>query len=124
MGIVGNLARSAYGYASLRTLSVSRAQRALATAATHPRRFVICLPYLKSGGAERVAANIAHAFSHLYGADSVAVLVTDWSGLVVRLIFPENVFANYPHGVHTYPLSSDEIVRNVRSDKELGHDRA
>jgi hypothetical protein len=25
---------------------------------------------------------------------------------------------------HTYPLSSDEIVRNMRPDKELGHDAA
>jgi len=30
----------------------------------------------------------------------------------------------HTRGVHTYPLSSDEIVRNIRSDKELGHDTA
>jgi glycosyltransferase involved in cell wall biosynthesis len=99
MGIARRLARNAYAHASLQTLSIRRAQRRLASVATRHRRFVICLPYLKSGGAEKVAANLAHAFSHLYGPDSVAVLVTDWSGLVVRLIFPENVFTSYPQGV-------------------------
>jgi glycosyltransferase involved in cell wall biosynthesis len=99
MGIARRLVGHAYAHASLRTLSIRRAQRRLATVATRPRRFVICIPYLKSGGAEKVAANLAHAFSQLYGPDSVAVLVTDWSGLVVRLIFPENVFTSYPRGV-------------------------
>jgi glycosyltransferase involved in cell wall biosynthesis len=71
----------------------------LAEFAAERRRFVICIPYLKSGGGERVAANLAHALSHLYGPDSVAVLVTDWSGLIVRLIFPENVLTSYPPDV-------------------------
>jgi glycosyltransferase involved in cell wall biosynthesis len=71
----------------------------LAAFSTQQRRFVICIPYLKSGGGERVAANLAHAFSHLYGPESAAVLVTDWSGFVVKLIFPENVLNSYPQGV-------------------------
>ena len=89
----------AYARASFRTTSIRRAQRRLTHSATQRRRFVICIPYLKSGGGERVAANLAHALSHLYGPDSVAVLVTDWSGFVVRLIFPENVFTSYPPAV-------------------------
>ena len=65
----------------------------------------------KSGGAERVAANLAQAFSLLYGPDSVAVLVTDWSGLA----FPENVFASYPRGV--------PIIKVVALSRASFHER-
>ncbi|MBO0801402.1 MAG: hypothetical protein J2P31_21490, partial [Blastocatellia bacterium] len=59
-----------------------------------------------------MAANLAHALSHLYGPDSVAVLVTDWSGFVVRLIFPENVFNSYPRGV---PILNIVALRQASS---------
>ena len=99
MGIVMRLAGAVYARATLRTHAVRKAQRRLDTLAARGCRFLICIPYLKSGGAERVAANLAHALAHLYGPESVAVLVTDWSGLMVRIVFPENVFNNYPSGV-------------------------
>lgn len=76
--------------------AIRKAQRRLDVLAAQGCRFLICIPYLKSGGAERVAANVAKALTHLYGADSVAVLVTDWSGLMVRLLFPENSANSYP----------------------------
>jgi glycosyltransferase involved in cell wall biosynthesis len=76
--------------------AIRQAQRRLDALAAQGCRFLICIPYLKSGGAERVAANLTKALTHLYGADSVAILVTDWSGLVVRLFFPENSASNYP----------------------------
>src|SRR5689334_17959939 len=99
MGIVTRLAGAVYRRGTLRARAVKTAQRRLDALAVRGCRFLICIPYLKSGGAERVAANLAHALSHLYGPESVAVLVTDWSGLVVRIIFSENVFNNYPIGV-------------------------
>ena len=99
MGVTKRLVSTAVSWASFKTASVRSAQRRLAKFSTQRRRFVICIPYLKSGGGERVAANLAHALSHLYGPDSVAVLVTDWSGLVVRFIFPENVLTSYPPDV-------------------------
>src|SRR4026209_1898321 len=99
MGVTKRLVSTVVSWASFKTASVRSAQRRLAKFSTQRRRFVICIPYLKSGGGERVAANLAHALSHLYGPDSVAVLVTDWSGLVVRLIFPESVLTSYPPDV-------------------------
>ena len=99
MAIVTRLARAVYARGTFRTQAIRNAQHRLDTLAASGCRFLICIPYLKSGGAERVAANLAHALSHLYGPESVAVLVTDWSGLVVRIIFSENVFNNYPRGV-------------------------
>jgi hypothetical protein len=99
MKVARRVVGEACAYASLRTSSIRRAQGRLAKFATQRRRFIICIPYLKSGGGERVAANLAHALAHLYGPDSVAVLVTDWSGFVVRLIFPENVLTSYPPDV-------------------------
>jgi glycosyltransferase involved in cell wall biosynthesis len=108
MGVAKRLVNTAVSWASFKTASVRSAQRRLTNFSTQRRRFVICIPYLKSGGGERVAANLAHALSHLYGPDSVAVLVTDWSGLIVRLIFPENVLTSYPSDVpilNIVPLS-------------------
>ena len=95
-GVARRLMRTTCDHVTLRTRSIRRAQQRLDILAAKGCRFLICIPYLKSGGAERVAANLAHALSELYGPDSVAILVTDWSGLAVRLIFPENVFTSYP----------------------------
>lgn len=106
MGIAMRLARAVYTRGTLRTSAIKKAQRRLDALAARGCRFLICIPYLKSGGAERVAANLAHALSHLYGPESVAVLVTDWSGLVVRLIFSENVFTNYPSGVRIVDVTA------------------
>jgi len=116
MGVARRLVRGVYAHASLQTRSIRRAQRGLATFATQRRRFIICIPYLKSGGGERVAANLAHALSHLYGPDSVAVLVTDWSGFVVRLIFPENVFTSYPRGV---PIVDIVALSRAKNDQRV-----
>jgi glycosyltransferase involved in cell wall biosynthesis len=119
MKVARRVVSETYAYASLRTSSIRCAQRRLAKFAMQRRRFVICIPYLKSGGGERVAANLAHALSHLYGPDSVAVLVTDWSGFVVRLIFPENVLTSYPPDVPILKIVSlgrapyDERVWNL-----------
>jgi glycosyltransferase involved in cell wall biosynthesis len=106
MGIVVRLARAVYTRGTFRTHAISKAQGRLDALAARGCRFLICIPYLKSGGAERVAANLAHAFSNLYGPESVAVLVTDWSGLMVRLIFSENVFNNYPRGVEIVDITA------------------
>jgi len=106
MGIVMRLASAVYTRGTLRTFAVRKAQRRLDALAARGCRFLICIPYLKSGGAERVAANLAHALSHLYGPESVAVLVTDWSGLFVRIIFSENVFNNYPSGVQIIDVTA------------------
>jgi glycosyltransferase involved in cell wall biosynthesis len=80
---------------------------------------VICIPYLKSGGGERVAANLANAFSHLYGPESVAVLVTDWSGFVVSVIFPENVRNSYPQGVPIVDIAALNRMRKERRAWDL-----
>src|SRR5262245_9372237 len=98
-GVGRRLIGATFEAATLRTGSIRRAQRRLDKLAASSCRFLICLPYLKAGGAERVAANLTHALTHLYGPESVAILVTDFSGLLVRLIFPENVFNSYPPGV-------------------------
>jgi glycosyltransferase involved in cell wall biosynthesis len=52
-----------------------------------PYRVIICIPWLNTGGAERVAANLAAAFRNLYGEGSVAVLVMDFSPTEVRKLF-------------------------------------
>jgi hypothetical protein len=98
-GVMRRIAGAAYARATFRTNSIRKAQRRLDTLAARGSRFLVCIPYLKSGGAERVASNLTHALAHLYGPESVAVLVTDWSGLIVRLIFPENSPNSYPSGV-------------------------
>jgi glycosyltransferase involved in cell wall biosynthesis len=51
-------------------------------------RVIICIPWLSTGGAERVAANLAAAFRNLYGEGSVAVLVMDFSPAEVQKRFP------------------------------------
>ena len=79
-------------------------------------RFLIAIPYLKSGGAERVAANLAQAFVDLYGPKSVAVLVTDWSGLVVRVAFPENVALQLPRRRSLLSTSSPYAAPHSRAD--------
>lgn len=98
-GVARRLIGGIYAWTTLRTASIRCAQRRLDQLAAGGCRFLICIPYLKSGGAERVAANLTHALAHLYGPESVAVLVTDWSGLIVRLMFPENTPNSYPHGI-------------------------
>jgi glycosyltransferase involved in cell wall biosynthesis len=101
---MGLLKRTAVGI-SARVIGAGRAARkaqsSLERLARQRRRFVICIPYLKFGGAEKVAANLAHALAHLYGPDSVAVLVTDWSRLTVRIAFPEDasIWEWFPPGV-------------------------
>ena len=41
------------------------------------------------------------------------------------LLLPSHARSNkWVRAQHTYPLSSDEIVRKMRPDKELGHDAA
>ena len=82
--------------ATLRTRSIRQAQRRLGALAARRCRVLIALPYLKSGGAELVAANLTRALTHLYGPESVAIVVTDWSSVAVRIAFPENTFNNYP----------------------------
>jgi glycosyltransferase involved in cell wall biosynthesis len=73
-----------------RNIAASRAHARLnELAARHPR-FLIAIPFLKFGGAERVAANLAAALRQLHGPGSVAILVTDWSRLLVRVAFPED----------------------------------
>ena len=47
-------------------------------------RILICIPWLRVGGAERVAANLAAALRHLYGPGSVAVLVLDFTADQIR----------------------------------------
>ena len=90
---------TAWASASGRKRAIHRAQQRLDKLAACGCRFLIVIPYLKSGGAERVAANLAQAFVDLHGPKSVAVLVTDWSGLTVSIAFPENVATSYPPGV-------------------------
>jgi glycosyltransferase involved in cell wall biosynthesis len=97
--IAGRLVRAILVRITLRHRAIRRAQSRLDRLAARRVRFLICIPYLKSGGGELVACNLAHAFKHLYGPGSCAVLVTDWSGLIVKLIFPENTFNRYPDGV-------------------------
>jgi hypothetical protein len=90
------IAGAAYARATLRTRSIRTARHRLDMLAARGCRFLMAIPYLKSGGAERVAANLTHALAHLYGPESIAVLVTDWRGLIVRLIFPERTPNSYP----------------------------
>jgi glycosyltransferase involved in cell wall biosynthesis len=71
-------------------IAATKAQQNLEALAAQRRRFVICIPFLKFGGAEKVAANLAHGLVSLYGPDCVAVLVTDWSRMAVRVAFPED----------------------------------
>ncbi len=86
-----------WAQASFQGLKIKRDQRRLDRLSTEGCRFLIAIPYLKSGGAEKVAANLASALAQLYGPDSVAIIVTDWSGWVVKLLFPENVPTAYPN---------------------------
>src|SRR4051812_41431305 len=90
---------AAFASVTLRTRAIRKAQKELDAFAARGCRFLICIPYLKSGGAERVAANLATALTDVYGPGCVGVLVTDWSGLAVRLIFPENSATSYPREV-------------------------
>jgi glycosyltransferase involved in cell wall biosynthesis len=114
--IASRLASTAWNRVTLRYHATRRAQLRLDKLAERRVRFLICIPYLKSGGGEKVAANLAHAFAHLYGPDSCAVLVTDWNGLVVRLVFPENVFNNYPDGV---PIVDVVALRRLPHQQRL-----
>jgi glycosyltransferase involved in cell wall biosynthesis len=100
-GISAARARALYARITGTGIAARRAQSNLETLARQRRRFVICIPFLKFGGAEKVAANLAHALAHLYGPDSVAVLVTDWSRLAVRIAFPEDASIRewFPAGV-------------------------
>src|ERR1700719_282565 len=100
------LIKAIYRRVTRRGSAIRRAQQRLDRLAMQGCRFLICIPYLKSGGAERVAANLTRALTHLYGADSVAVLVTDWAGLFVRLLFPENTATSYPPGVRFTEIAS------------------
>ena len=86
--------------------AIHRAQQRLDKLAACGCRFLIAIPYLRSGGAERVAGNLAQAFVELYGSESVAVLVTDWSGLTVRVAFPENHALHYPVGVPVVDITA------------------
>jgi glycosyltransferase involved in cell wall biosynthesis len=101
MGIWRRGAKALYARIIGTGIAARKAQSNLETLARQRRRFVICIPFLKFGGAEKVAANLAHAFAHLYGPDSVAVLVTDWSRLTVRIAFPEDASIRewFPTGV-------------------------
>jgi len=94
--VMRRIAGAAYARATLRTRSIRTARHRLDMLAARGCRFLMAIPYLKSGGAERVAANLTHALAHLYGPESIAVLVTDWRGLIVRLIFPERTPNSYP----------------------------
>ena len=53
-----------------RKRAIGQAQQRLDKLAARGCRFLIAIPYLKSGGAERVAANLAQAFVDLYGPKS------------------------------------------------------
>jgi glycosyltransferase involved in cell wall biosynthesis len=99
MSIAGRALASAWAAASGRERAIRQAQQRLDKLAAGGCRFLIAIPYLKSGGAERVAANLAQAFVDLHGPQSVAILVTDWSGLTVRVAFPENHAVRYPADV-------------------------
>lgn len=82
-------------------------------------RFLICLPWLRAGGAERVAANLVHAISGLYGPESVAVLVLDFTGAWVRKRYPDDVPIEswFPSGVPVIDLSETaDIDRKLRAE--------
>lgn len=88
--MAGRLAAGLFARVAGPGRAARRAQRDLESVAEQRRRFVICIPLLKLGSGERVAANLAHAFAHLYGPQSVAVLVTDGSRFAVRVAFPKD----------------------------------
>lgn len=108
MGIVGRLVAGAYARVTGRGSAARSAQHELEYLARRRRRFLICIPFLKFGGAEKVAANLAHALAHLYGPESVAVLVTDWSRFTVRIAFPEDasIRAWFPSGVPVLDIAA------------------
>ncbi len=112
MGAGSRLAGSVLARVPGRGWAARRAHRALDRIASRRRRVVICIPFLKFGGAERVAANLATALAHLYGPDSVAVLVTDWSRIAVRIAFPEDasIRAWFPPGV---PVADIAAMRQL-----------
>lgn len=73
-----------------RRAAAIRAQRTFEALAVQHPRFLIAIPFLKFGGAERVAANLAAALTRLYRPGSVAVVATDWSRLSVGVAFRED----------------------------------
>ena len=80
-------------------------------------RFLICLPWLCAGGAERVAANLVHAISGLHGPESVAVLVLDYTPAWVRKRYPDDfpIRSWFPSEVPVVDLSGTaDIDRNLR----------
>src|SRR5215471_13368908 len=82
-----------------------------------PYRALICVPWLRSGGADKVAANLAHALSDLYGPKSVAVVVLDYSRAFVRKRYPReaSVSSWFPKGVAIIDLSdTTDIDRSQR----------
>jgi glycosyltransferase involved in cell wall biosynthesis len=74
---------------------------------THPYRAIVCVPWQRSGGAEKVAANLAHAMSDLYGPQSVAILVLDFTPAYVKNRYPHepSVISWFPKGVSIIDLS-------------------
>ncbi len=101
-----NFLISAYRSVFNQTGAVKRAKKRLLNATNQKSRFLICIPYLKSGGAERVVANICTVLAEKYGPDSVTILVTDWNSLVVRMLFPENTSNNYPKNIKFVDVTS------------------
>ena len=55
---------------------------------TQRYRVLICIPWVRIGGAERVAANLAATIRHLFGKHAVAVLVLDFTYAQIQKRFP------------------------------------
>jgi hypothetical protein len=77
----------------------------------HPYRVLICVPWLRTGGADKVAANLAHALSNLYGPKSVAVLVLDYTRAFVKKRYPDDVSIRwFPKKVPVFDLSDTKEI--------------
>jgi glycosyltransferase involved in cell wall biosynthesis len=78
----------------------------------YPHRVLICVPWLRTGGADKVAANLAHALSDLYGPKSVAVLILDYTRAFVKKRYPDDVSSRswFPKEVPVFDLSDTKKI--------------
>jgi glycosyltransferase involved in cell wall biosynthesis len=78
----------------------------------YPYRVLICVPWLRMGGADKVAANLAHTLSNLYGPKSVAVLVLDYTRAYVKKRYPDDMSTRFwfPRKVPIIDLSDTKQI--------------